>query len=228
MAKRAIKKGDTFRYHYADSNPLWQVVKARGKGCWECVVTEESADWEGVVKVFSSEEILKSRNFSNFWQELADEHERWAKANLKVGQFVHFSHGHDSYIRSEVVGYGEHVTCKPIAMVGKWREHDLPSRSNNGSIYLPYLPASIVKGDTHSINSSNLYEYQKAKGSLKPEALDPTNLPAIDLSVPDMTPEEEYQASLWRRIESIRKLIDEVRKNPAECLNAIRVIATQV
>ncbi len=70
--------GVKFHYNLADSRPEWIVEKKRGRGAWECRVTEASLDWAGRTKVFGTEEIESAlaydemlntigRNNGNWW-----------------------------------------------------------------------------------------------------------------------------------------------------------------
>jgi hypothetical protein len=226
-----VEVGTQFRYNYADSNPLWEVKKARGKGTWECEVLPApmeipdgkggtiklEGDWVGQRKVFGTEEIARSIGMSQFWNKLGNESDKFY-AGLKEGQIVHYDNGFESYIRCRVVRAdidrdkirvrkGENVLV-PIALVGNWRKHDLPTRYRNGQVYLGYNAETIDKGEPMHPHATSIYENPNFANKER-KTLDPRKLDPIDLTVPPMTPDEEKTAKLWQKVEEIKGIIEE-------------------
>lgn len=135
--------------------------------------------------------------------------------HLQPGQIVHYSNGFNQFVRCQVTADKQLL---PIALVGDWREFDLPRRQADGSIYLGYHAQSIHDKRTMLPHASNVWEcpdFDKARYK------DPTNLPAIDLTVPPMDTEEELKAAKVKLVERIHDLTNE-RKSPDEILQKIR------
>jgi hypothetical protein len=211
-ASKTVKVGTTFRYAYADSNPLWKVIKAKGKGVWICEIQNEpfeyngqliDSDWAGTQKLFATKEIQAIVGFDNFLDELHHKHETFYK-NLKVGQRIHYQNGFDNWVRCVVVKDkdGENV-LRPIALCGQWRNYDLPQRNAEGEIYLPYYPKMIADKGTFTPNASNLFEF----GCKPRNGIDPNTLNTLDLSVPPMTAEQERVAALWVKVKNVQEAI---------------------
>jgi hypothetical protein len=227
-----VEIGTQFRYNYADSNPLWEVKKARGKGTWECEVMPEpveipdgkggtiklEGDYAGNRKVFGTEEIVRSIGMSQFWKQLGNESDQFY-ARLKPGEIVHYDNGFEDYVRCRVEVAKETTTqykkgenmLVPIALVGNWQKHDLPRRYENGDIYLGYNAEKILQASPFHPHASSIYEnpaFAKERKKLDPRKLDP-----IDLTVPPMTPEQEKTAKLWKKVEEIEKFISYGQKS---------------
>jgi len=220
VSKR-VSKGMRFRYHYADSNPLWEVKLSKGSGVWMCAIvnekfklqdgTEIDSDWAGTRKVFTSKEILASVGMERMFEQSMSVQDSFY-ANLKVGQILHYNNGFENFVRCEVV-YGEDKegrqgnVLKPIAMIGKWSSHDLSRRQNDGHIYHSYFPKMMQLGDTFTPHYGNIVE--SPAYSARPGESNPATLTPIDLTVPEMTAIEVENARLVRlREAAIVKLKD--------------------
>ena len=71
MSNHKIVPGKTRFYAvYADGRPQWEVTRSRGDGVWEAKVVK-SLDWEGTVKVFTTEEISKALAWEAFFKKNA-------------------------------------------------------------------------------------------------------------------------------------------------------------
>lgn len=202
-----VKKGTTFHWHYADGNPLWVVKKSRGNKTWDCEIDGDDVDFAGTHQVFTTAQIEASLRQSALFTGLMNAHDRWY-ASQKPGTIVHYSNGFNQFVRCEVVvgRSKEGKVCnqlKSIALVGEWRSYDLPRRSNTGEIIEGYHAKHISTGETFEPNFSNIYE---ASADLQ-KKVDPRTLPPINLSVPEMTPEEAHKAFLWKTIYNVRELL---------------------
>lgn len=200
MRKPTVKIGTKFRYNYADSNPEWKVIQARGRGTWICEVVETEMDYAGTQKCFSSEEIQASIGMSNFWKKTSDDSD-WFYKSLKVGAIVHYHNGFGQYVRCQVTSDKDLL---PLALVGDWREFDLPRRYPNGEVHLGYHVEQINKKKTLHPHASNIWEY--SQDLQKKE--DPRSLPPIDLSVPPMSEEESRTAKMVKVLESIHSVVE--------------------
>lgn len=132
---------------------------------------------------------------------------------VPLGSVLHYHDGFNNFIRGIVVerkgrnasGDSPSRGLRPVAMVGAWFAHELPRRDRNGEIKYPYHAAKIVNPTPDSIftpSPSCIYESEECTRQLP----DPREMPPIDLSVPDMTPEEEENAAKFRLIQCISNI----------------------
>ena len=216
-----IGKGTRFRSTLADGNPLWEVTGPQGRGAWKAVVVNEpivyegrkiDSDFAGTEHVFTTPQIQASVGMENVFKAVMQGHDAYY-ASLRVGQWVHYDSGHGQYVRCEVVmgktrdSGDRNVKClKPIALVGSWHKFDLPCRNVDGSIRHGYQVEKIAKGETMTPNYTNIYE---AQPSDRRRGLDPMSMTPIDLSVPEMSPEEAAVAKQWRAVNAAKVVLDD-------------------
>lgn len=214
----------TFRYGYADGNPLWKVLKSCGRGVYLCEVQSEpieingiilDGDWVGTQKVFMEREIVGSKSLTDLFQGLADEHEQFYES-LTEGQIVHYQNGFDNWVRCKAVREGNEMKLKPIALVGAWKKHDLPYRREDGSVYNGYYADKILKGETFKPNASNLFE----NGCEPRNGIGPNTLPPLSLELPPMTVEQENMAKLWQQVAEIQTTME--GNDPAEIIRKVK------
>lgn len=208
-----ITIGTKFRSTYADANPEWKVVSQRGGDTWNCVVID-CPDYAGTKKVFGGEEIRASIKMSQFWDKSANDSENFYQ-NLMPGAIVHYSNGFNSFVRCEVTKDKQLI---PVALVGEWREYDLPRRCANGEIYYPYHVQKIREKSVFQPHASNVYEYS---ASLQKQYTNPVNLKPIDLTIPEETLEQKQKANLWKKIEKIQDIIKSGEQNPQLILEKV-------
>lgn len=210
--------GKTFRATYCDGNCLWKVIKKLGPQVWLCEIDASDLDYGGTQKSFMTREIEASVNWSKRIDDLLTDHDKFYR-DLVPGEVVHYHNGFQQYIRCEVVRRHNQNLLKPIAMVGDWK-HELPRRRHaDGKPTYCYHADKIEKGELFEPNFSNIYEH-----SPKKFAVDPRNLPALDISVPEMTAEQEKTAAKWQRIQRISDVISNERQNPDAVLKQISLI----
>jgi hypothetical protein len=233
-----VAPGTKFTAIYQDSKPEWEVIRSRGRGVWEAKIVDKPftvngktypSEHGGITKVFKTEEILYSRRLNDVFAQLADEHESYF-ASLKIGEIVHYHNAFGAFVRCEVVmGVDKFVQSgksekmlKPIALVGKWNDYDLPHRAPDGSIRQGTHAKDIAEGECFKPNASNIYENKPSCG----RGIDPRGLPAIDLTVPPMTAEQEVQAKLWTAVRAAQAVLGEsdVRDPKARLEEALKVI----
>lgn len=177
--------GTTFFFHHADSRPEWKVTKKRGVDTFEATIISE--DWQGTTKVFGVEEIISAINADNFWESFADENQRWW-AERKIGEIVHYHNGFGEFVRGEIIETPEGMKMKPTALVGNWREGDLPHYDRYGNLCEGYHAREIREGKVFQPNASNMWESPTFS---RRNDIDPTVLPAISLEVKGMSSEQK-------------------------------------
>ncbi len=209
MAPTKVTVGMTFPYHYADSNPMWRVVKSRGGNSWDCVISDEAADYAGTKKVFGGEEILRYAAMAEMWSNMADEHADWWKAR-KVGETVHYNNGFGSYVRGVIVIEDGEKKMRVTALVGKWSSHDLPRLDAAGNLfegtYAQYVRDGVY---TMQPNYSNMVEaVGMRERDLDNGFIDPRGQPAIDLTLPQPSAEQTEAARYMAIIETVQALLN--------------------
>jgi hypothetical protein len=220
----AIKIGTRFFYSHADSTPQWEVTEAPRKGLYVAVVVD-SVDWNGTRRGFTESEVRVGMEVRADVVKRMDEQAQFY-AGLKVGDVYHYDSGRQAYVRCEVVidtppNRETRGPClKPIALVGKWSQMDLPRRRLDGTVDLGYHAERIRKGEAFTPHTSNIYEVKPGRG------LDPRKATPIDLSLPPMAPEEVRKATLWAKVGELRDLVLSERRaaDPEKILMQARKI----
>jgi hypothetical protein len=226
MAKPAntIAVGLWTQFHatYQDGNPLWEVTKKRGRGVWEARVPASEPDFGGVTKVFTTAEIQRSLSMANLFKGIRNSHDDFY-AGLKVGQVVHYYDGLASYIRCQAVRMETgKMELVPVALLGKWSQSSLPSRMPDGSIHRPYHAKNIAECTPFNPAASNIYECPQY--SKKPGEVNPATLPALDLSVPELSKEAQAEAKLWLAVQDVRGALERRDRKPQDILLMARQI----
>jgi hypothetical protein len=209
MKTTKIGPGTKFSSSYADSCPTWEIIRSRGRGVWEAKVVD-SPDWNGVVKVFTDAEVKYSVGMGQTFKKIMSDHDKFY-SGLTLGSIVHYNNGFEQYVRCEVVmgntrhddTKSPHKVLKPIALVGDWT-HDLPKRHVDGVVYYGHHVNQIRTGECMTPNFTNIYEAKPVGQRGK----DPRNMPAIDLSVPEMTTEEAATAKLWQAVKAAKDALE--------------------
>jgi sucrose-6-phosphate hydrolase SacC (GH32 family) len=205
MEKVKVEIGTKFRAVIADCNALWEVTRKAGRGGWEAVVVEKDSDYAGTTRLFKSDEIRRSVTMAQYFQQSEDAHADYY-ASLNEGDLVHYDNGFDQYIRCKVVRTPEGNKLLPLAMIGNWRQHDLPHRLRNGDIHWPYTAKSIIEGNMMTPGYTSIWECPDFSGRDRCK-VDPTKLEAISLAVPDMDAATQRKARLLKKMESVRELL---------------------
>lgn len=178
----------TFHSTYADSRPKWKVIKARGNDTWDCAVAEDSLDWAGTKKVFGGEEIRASIAHDKMWSNLVKAGDDWW-ASRKVGEVVHYHYGFGQWVRGVIVKDGKEMKMRPSALVGAWKNFDLPRFNRYGELVENYHAKKIAAGELMQPNDSNMFE-----GSFtRRDGIDPSTLPELSLE-----PTGEFDPELAR------------------------------
>jgi hypothetical protein len=204
----AIRVGHTtFRSTIADGSPLFRVIEKSGRGVYKCRVEDDEEDWAGTVKHFSTSEIEHSLRMANLFSSLGDrQQDFWARRT--IGENLHYCNGFNQFVRGTVIELDGEKKFKPTALVGNWSKSDLPHRRENGNIVYGYHAKKIIEGGSEAVwqpNESCVYE--EPTSSYRTRGIDPTSLPAIDLTLPPMTTEEQIHANKVLKLEEIAALI---------------------
>ena len=228
MSNHKIVPGKTRFYAvYADGRPQWEVTRSRGDGVWEAKVVK-SLDWEGTVKVFTTEEISKALAWEAFFKKNSKDHGSFYES-LPLGTIVHYDNGFENWVRCEVVlgttvhNAKPHKCLKPIALAGNWRSYDLPQRDLTGTIRLGYHADHIAKGECFEPNFGSIYEANSLNWKTNP-----CTLKALDLSVPPLSPAEEATAKLWQAVTKAREALDSQESDPTKRLLAAQAAIESV
>lgn len=173
--------GKRFRYSYADTNPLWEVVRSRGRGAYDCVVVDEpvvidgvtyEGDYVGTRRVFGAAEIRKALQIEAFWHKHRDADEAFYEG-LQIGRTVHYHNGFGRYIRCEVVKPGDDVCLKKLALVGPWSSYDLHPTGHHVT--------GITRGELFRPLATNIWENPAFQKGFGPAHEDPTKQAPIEL-----------------------------------------------
>jgi len=202
---RRVRKGLKFRNPYADGNPEWTVMRSRGRdsGAWDCKIVDD-LDSQGTVKVFDSQEILAAIRWAAASHVMERDHDAFY-AGLTSGQVVHYHDGFGQFIRCEAVPDGNSHTLLPVALVGKWREHDYrPHVTRTGDVTYSHHVKCIREGKTFTPHFSNNYE---ASEHLQRSQMDPRDLETLDISPPKPDPKNADAQAAWRLLETIGSTI---------------------
>ncbi len=240
-AEATVKKGMRFRSVYADSNALWEVKRSSGGGVWQCEIVNEpfeidgrsfDGDYAGTVRPFNESNILSAHAQQKRFAQLEEDDADWFDS-LKEGQIVHYNNGFSSFVRCEVVmGTADNVgglvreenigrtVLQPVALVGNWGAHDLPHRNPDGSIRPGFHAGKIMDGKG-AWRPSTTCVYEAPDYSSRQRSVDPSTLEEIDLTVPEMTPEQAATALKWQQVNAIREAVSQGR-DPDEILGAVR------
>jgi hypothetical protein len=203
-----VGKGTLFRSVYADSNALWTVTRSRGKGVFEAVITAEDdgADYVGVAKVFTREEITQSVRWAASCAAGQSRGDAWYDS-LTPGQIVHYCNGFKQFQRCVASMHEGKMQLRPIALVGEWREMDLPRRNADGTVYFPYSATNVIEGN-HHWRASTTCVYEAPDCSSQYRDVDPRGLRPIDLTPPPI--KDEKLTALFRGIRDASSALERV------------------
>jgi hypothetical protein len=201
---RDIQVGDTFHSSYADGNPEWTVTDISGE--YLTAEVRDDLDWNGVRKGFLVSDVQRSLAYSASLSNLAVDADAWWDAQ-PLGRMVHYHNGFGQFIRGYIDVVGGRNKFVPIALCGTWAACDLPRREADGTIYEPYYARLLSAPQSESAwrpSTGCVYEFALDTGYSWTKG-DPTGLPNLDLTVPDMTPE---QAETARQVGIMARIAD--------------------
>lgn len=220
----STRAGTTFTALHLDSLATWKVIAKAGEDAWRAVIAD-GEDGAGTVRLFTTAQIQASVAHKKAVDAIFQNHDDFF-AGLKPGQIVHYSNGGGEFVRCRVVTDGRKRALMPIALVGTWAALDLPRRLPNGSVHWPYQADKIRKGEAWTPNAGCVLEYHGARltHEVARAGGDPRTLPALDLSVPPMSSEEEATAALWRAVEAAQAALQDHQAGPRARLEAAQTI----
>lgn len=217
----------TFRDTVADSNPIFRVIRKLPNGIYECV--SEGDEYAGVERYFSTAQLRAKLKWEENLANLFDRQDDFWATRV-VGEVLHYCNGFKQYIRGEVIKDGDKFKLKPTAMVGDWRGcFDQTRRMPNGTISYGYHAKKIIEGGPDAAwqpSDSCVYEAPGCSKSYS-SGVDPRTLPALDLSFPPITSEEEVRAKKEQKIDRVREIINtryETSASADEVLAALREV----
>jgi hypothetical protein len=142
--------------------------------------------------------------------------------NQVIGSILHYREGNETFVRGKVVqdGTGK-VGFKKIGLVGNWRKWDLPFRTRSGSVTEGgYHAKQVAEGVWCQPHETDIYESPKFNRARC--LMDPSTLPMINLTVPDMTPEEFNKSLLHLALDTVKQMVEERdNDNPTVTIQAI-------
>jgi hypothetical protein len=215
----------SFRDTYADGRPKFVVRKDMGNGTYQCI-SQDDMDYNGVVRYYDADQIADLIGRDKMFDRL-DGQRAGFWATRTVGEVLHYNNAFGKFVRGVVVLVGGEHKLKPTALVGKWNgRSDLPHRRPNGEISYPYHADKVINGGDDAAwqpSDGCVYESPTYSSSYARDG-DPRTMPAIDLTVPDMTPAEQETANLEQALDRVRKILEDRYQTsapPREVLAAI-------
>jgi len=186
--------GKTFHSTVADASVKFEVVKRAAPGIYRCVSRDPEYGCERLMDEVSLKAILKSEQITQEAQRRVDAY----IASLNVGDIVHYHHVFNIFVQCEVVEgtpksfntweqYG--ISLKPIALLGKVKEYDLP-KIINGRVHIPHLSKMVLNGELFTPHPSNIYEYQPDN------KVNPTELEMVSIEIPKLTEADERMTQI--------------------------------
>lgn len=220
-----VKVGTQFRSSYADSNPTWTVVEKRGRGTWIAEINADELDYAGTQGAFTTEQIEASVEWSNAMKKSGDDSNSFFD-HLKPGSIVHYSNGFGQYVRCQVT---KNHQLLPIALVGNWKEYDLPKRQKDGTVYLGYHAEQIKSGKTFRPHASNVWEYNVTKSKdHRPINFgkweNPTQMVPVSLEVPPMTGPQKIEALKYKKLNAIRAVLNDGDAEPDAIFDRLKIL----
>jgi hypothetical protein len=196
-----------------------------GNGTYQCV-SEQDLDYNGVVRYYDANQIQGLVQWEQNVDRMFRSKDDWW-ATRRIGEVLHYDNGFGQFVRGVVVLQGDEKKLKPTALVGRWGSHELPKRRPNGEIYYPYHANKVVNQPEDAAwqpSESCVFENPRYSKSVQ-RVGDPRRMKPIDLSVPDMTPEQQAQAKLEQAIDRVRDVLEnryQTSAHPREVLESIK------
>lgn len=135
-------------------------------------------------------------------------------SSLSPGQVVHYHNGFGAFVRCEAAVEDGRTVLKEVALVGEWREFDLPHRARDGSVQMGYHADGVIEGRTFRPHPSCVYESSDyVRGPFE----DPRGKAPIRLEPPGHDGEEAREAALWRKVEAAAAILSRAQ-DPADAI----------
>jgi hypothetical protein len=203
--------GRIIEHPYADGYAMYEIVGQKGKN-FEIAWVDDGGDaW--VLPAWGKKTTISGTSARSFVERkdamarLFGAADDWWEAQ-QVGSILHYHNGFGQWIRGKVVEREGKKQLKPEAMVGKWDQRDLWSRRDDGTIAYGYHVEGILSDKVWQPHVSNMYE-----GECK-TAGNPTILPPIDLTIPELNPAEQELAGLVQLSNQVQSLLQAAVRTP--------------
>lgn len=225
------KRGDRFRHVIGDANVLFELVE-RDRNVWRARAVNEpityggrtiDSDHAGTVMEFPTSTVVQAlRRAAAFERLMNDQDAFWDQVN--VGDVLHYVNGSGQFVRGTVVtGEDGNKALKPEALVGTWKAYDLPRRDQFGDIHYGYQAAKIREGKAWTPNPSCIFE-----AGTKDQSVNPTDLPTLDLTLPEPTPEDQWRYARERLLRDIGRVALDVDMPAEERLSKVAAMMAEV
>lgn len=221
-----VSIGDTYRKVIVDANCLIRVEQIDGPHVLGIVVDEPvtinnitlPSDYAGqeVSDLLTSVENRVAG--ANAWS-LMVRHQNSLWETAKAGETLHYRNFHGQFYRgiTELQDDGR-VAMKVTALVGDWPEYDRPHRNAYGEVREGYAARQVREGAVIQPNATFIFE---SSGYTDKSSVDPSDMEAIDLSLPPLSKEEEGRIELECFLREIREA-SESGGNPQERLDRVK------
>jgi len=228
---KGVTVGQTFSSPYSDSEIDYTVKRFNG----DIVFAEAGENQWGISESpFGIEEVRRSIA----WREKFENSQQSTDSfwnDVEVGKIVHYSNGWQKFVRGEVVQDSDgSKKMKPIALIGDWDKYELPMRNPNGEIKNGYHVQSIIDGKLFAPNPSSIWEAMTSEQrSVKAyedanAAGGPSKMPAVDITIPEMNPEESRLARIESLLEKIPEAATKWDTSPEERIESVRALLAQI
>jgi hypothetical protein len=225
-------KDALIKFSVADGYAYYVVVKTSPLTVAHVPFGDGYAAPAPTIRGLNRADVERQLAMDRMWSGRAQKNEDFYDS-LEEGQTVHYDHGFGAWVRC-VAERGtdsrtgeERMVLKPVALVGEWREYDLPKRDRDGEIRWGYQVEKIRNGDIMHPHESCLWESERGAKRQR-GVVDPTGLDPIDVSgPPPMGKEEQERARLWRLVARVRDATATTLGDPREKLEAVKAIVAQ-
>jgi len=225
-----LERGSFFHAGYADGNVKYIITAVKGS---TVETVSDDMDYGGMTRLFTKGQALEGLRYEAALKDItAKQNYFWE--SREDGEIVHYHNGFGQFVRGEIATdeNGE-KTMKPIALVGNWRE--LSGRRENGEVWYDSYAKRIIDGSFFKPNSSNMWENMsdEEKSSSKYDFIrdaggDLESVEAKDISVPDITPEQEHEARIVKKSNELYQAAASSSTSVAERIANVRRIADEL
>ena len=193
----------------------------------------DDIDYGGMTRLFTKNEALGGLKYEAIFKDI-EVNQSYFWESREDGEIVHYHNGFGQFVRGEIATDENGVkTMKPIALVGDWRE--LSGRRENGEVWYSSYAKRIIDGSFFTPNSSNMWENMsdEEKSSTKYDFIreaggDLASVEARDISVPDITPEQEHEALIVNKSNELYQAASSISTSVAERVANVRRIADEL
>lgn len=226
------KVGDTYRRIIADENCLVQIKQIKGRLVLGEVIDEPLTHGDTVIssnhagqqftdRLTEVEERIAGQNSWDRAIQYQNQADTDFWGSLKGGEVLHYRNHSDQFYRgiAERDQDGE-MGLKPTALVGRWSEHERPTRDAYGEIRERYAARQVRERTIFRPNPSFIFEYSRYSGE---RFIDPYAMEEMDLSVPPLTQHDKEQIALECFLREVREA-SQGSGHPQERLDRVKAL----